>query len=219
MKTIYLARHAQTESNAGTKISINEQIAVTELGKTQAVELSEWFLQSVGQIDGIFVSAYQRTYQTALPLLTKLNKIPVVIDGLHEFNYLNFSNICDKDFLTIKTIADNYWLTFTPDEIDGVELDTPANYQAESFAGFVGRVKRVIEYLKNLPDGTYVVYTHGMWLSMLMWISLNQPTDNNLAMQNFRQFELSIRPKNCEVFCLKFVEGLLAIKKVRGLKD
>lgn len=219
MKTIYLARHAQSESNTGQKISVNKEIDITKLGKEQSMQLADWLLENVGNIDGILISNYQRTYQTALPLMDKLAIEPVILQELHEFNCLNFANIQDKDFWGVKTLAENYWQTFLPNQIDGDELAVPDDWTAESFADFVGRVCRAVQYFKALPDGTYVVYTHGIWLSMLIWLSLNQPVDSNKAMQNFRQFELAIRPNNCEVFCLKFVDDLLAITKARILQD
>lgn len=219
MKTIYLARHAQSESNTGQKISVNKEINITELGKLQSFELTDWLLENIAHIDGILISTYQRTYQTALPLINKLAIEPVILDELHEFNCLNFANVKDKDFWGVKALVENYWQTLTPTQIDGDDLTTPLDWTAESFAEFVGRVKWVVQHFKALPDGVYVVYTHGIWLSMLIWLALNQPVDSNQAMQNFRQFELAIRPNNCEVFCLKFADDLLAITKVRILQD
>lgn len=215
MKTIYLARHAQTYSNTGEKISVNEHIHITALGQKQSQDLANWFLDNVPTIDKVFVSNYQRTHQTAQPLLDKLTKTPVVLSDLHEFNYLNFANIQDKDYQSIVKIAEQYWQTATPDSIDGKDLSVPDNYKAESFGQFVGRVQSALAYFDNLPSGTYVVYTHGVWLSMLRWLILNEPVNDNTAMQNFRQFELAIRPNNCEVFRLDIVGGQFAIKKVR----
>lgn len=216
MKTIYLARHAQTYSNTGEKISINEHIDITELGHTQSQALADWFLDNVPIIDQIFVSNYQRTHQTAQPLLDKLTTTPVILKDLHEFNYLNFANIKDKNIDEIINIANHYWQTATPNDIDGKTLSVPKNWQAESFANFVNRVKSALAYFQALPSGTYVAFTHGVWLSMLRWLILNEPINDNTAMQNFRQFELAIRPNNCDVFCLTLTDNLTDIKKVRS---
>lgn len=219
MKTIYLARHAQSESNTGQKISVNDCIAITKLGQTQSVELADWFCANVPSIDEVFVSTYERTHQTANPLLEKLNKKPIILSDLHEFNTLNFANIKNLDFFGIQHLSDHYWQTADGNHIDGNELSVPDNWRAESFYQFVERVKNALKYFQQLPDGTYVVYTHGIWLSMLRFLLLNEKTHHANSLKKFRQFELSIRPKNCEVFCLTLIENFADIKKVRFRND
>ncbi len=214
MKKIYIVRHGQSHTNAGGKAMPNADIPLTELGQQQAVAVADWLLQTTDKhIDSIGVSKYLRTQQTAQPLVEKTALTPTIIEGLQEFNYLCFETIKGKTVKERMQIAERYWLEQTPNFIDGGD-DT----EAESFAMFVQRTQKVLTHLQTLEDGTHVLYTHGLWISMLIWIILAQPTDSNQAMQNFRQFELSIRAKNCEVFLLSLQEGFLpAISKVRTL--
>lgn len=220
-KIIYLARHAQSESNTGEKISVNEQIAITQTGHAQSHKLADWFLAHITNIEAVFVSNYLRTQQTAKPLieklqsLGKLNRNPEILSELHEFNCLNFANIKGQDFAIVKQIAEHYWQTATPDFVDGADLNVPKNWQAESFDEFVNRVKSAMAYFDALPQGAYVVFTHGIWLSMLHWLILNKTTDSNQAMRDFRQFELANRPNNCDVFCLKIDDGQYEFSKIR----
>lgn len=109
----------------------------------------------------------------------------------------------------LRILADDYWFTFQPTQIDGTG--------AESFAQFSQRVHHVQTFFNQLSTGTYVTFTHGLWISMLIWQMLNQPTDSQQAMQKFRQFELSIRANNCDVFLLTIPDHAPAsIQKVRS---
>ncbi len=214
MKKIYIVRHGQSHTNAGGKAMPNAEIPLTELGQQQAVEVADWLLQETNKdIRSIGISKYLRTQQTAQPLIDKTALNPIIIEGMQEFNYLRFEKIRNKTVKERLQIAERYWLEQSPDFIDGGD-----NTEAESFEMFVQRTQKVLTHLQTLEDGTHVLYSHGLWISMLIWIILTQPTDSNQAMQNFRQFELSIRAKNCEVFLLTLQENCLpAITKVRSL--
>lgn len=210
MKNIYLVRHAQSHANAGGHAMPNADIPITALGQEQANQVADWLIETLGDdIQSISVSAYLRTQQTAQPLLEKTGFEPTIIEGLQEFNYLNFANIEHKTPNEIRGLADNYWLTFEPDTLDGES--------AENFNQFVARVKKVQAYFDTLPEGNHVVFTHGLWISMLVWLMLGQPMDNNIAMQKYRQFEMAIRSKNCEVWQLMLIDNAhLAITKVHS---
>ncbi len=214
MKKIYIVRHGQSHTNAGGKAMPNAEIPLTELGQQQAVSVADWLLQATNKnICSIGVSKYLRTQQTAQPLVEKTALTPTIIEGLQEFNYLCFETIKGKTVEERMQIAERYWLKQAPDFIDGGD-DT----QAENFAMFVQRTQKVLTQLQRLEDGIHVLYSHGLWISMLIWIILAQPTDNNEAMQKFRQFELSIRAKNCEVFLLTLQKDCLpAMTKVRSV--
>ncbi len=210
MKNIYLVRHGETVSNAGGVAIKNSEIPLTALGKEQAKEVATWLLNNVCPIDNVFVSKFIRTHQTAKPLLEKMNREPTVIDGLEEFNYINFSRIKHITAIERHKLSHNYWQTATPDYIDGKD--------AESFNQLQKRISKVLNYFDELPSGNYVVYTHGLWLSMFLWRLLNFSTTSNLAMQQFRQFEQAIKIKNTEVFLFQLQDKLLpSITKVRAL--
>ncbi len=216
MKKIYIVRHGQSHTNAGGDAMPNTEIPLTELGQQQAIAVADWLLQKTDKnIRSIGVSKYLRTQQTAQPLIDKTTLNPTIIEGLQEFNYLCFKTIKDKTVEERLQLATRYWLEQGPDFIDGSD-----ETEAESFDMFVQRTKQVLSHLHTLEDGTHVLYSHGLWISMLIWIILAQPTDSNQSMQNFRQFELSIRAKNCEVFLLTLQEDCLpAITKVRTLAE
>lgn len=215
MKKFYLIRHAQSESNAMQSVRPNADIALTELGTRQACELSDWLISHVPTPKKVFVSSYIRTHQTAQPYLDKIGDTPVVFEPLREFNYLDYEHIKDLTYPQIIKMADEYWARADVDYTDSPDTD--------SFTNLISRVKAVHDEFKRLPDGTYVVFTHGMWLGMLMWQLVHgyhgTPCPRVFNMGKFREFELSVRPKNCEVFVLMMDDVHSAINKVRVRGD
>lgn len=208
MKKIYLIRHAQSESNAGMSIRPNADICLTEYGQRQAHELADWLVQHIEQPKQIFISKYIRTAQTAQPYLTHIGQQAQILDDLFEFNYLDYQKIAHLTYAGLRTEAEQFWLKNDINYQDGAECD--------SFAQFVQRVKNVRQYFDDLEDGIYVVFTHGMWLGMLMWQLLLKNERKIVNMRSFCQFELTVRPKNCEVFLLNYADDITAtIAKVR----
>ena len=215
MKKFYLIRHAQSESNAMQAIRPNHAIALTELGHKQASEVADWLMTHTPTPDKVFVSPYIRTHQTAQPYLDKIGVVPVMIEMLREFNYLDYEHIKDLTYHEIVKMADDYWA-----KADISHTDSPTT---DSFTNLIARVKAVRDEFRALPDGTYVVFTHGMWLGMLMWQLLygyhGTPCPRVFDMIKFREFELAIRPKNCEVFALLDDGTHQAMTKVRTRYD
>ncbi|WP_227431103.1 histidine phosphatase family protein [Psychrobacter sp. I-STPA6b] len=199
MKKIYLVRHGQSHSNAGGEAMINADIPLTELGQHQAEQVAYWLYETLGDnIDSIMVSKFLRTHQTAKPLVDKLGITPTIVEGLQEFDYLSFAKIDGTTLEERRQMAEDYWLTHSPDEMHGGD--------AETYHNFCGRVEQVLAYFRQLPTGNHVAFTHGLWISMLIWQILGQTKDGNRTMQKFVQFERPIRTKNCEVFCLTLLD-------------
>lgn len=211
MKHIYLIRHAQSESNAGVAIRPNSQINITNYGKTQAEQLANWLLSNIDKpVNGVFISPYIRTAQTAEPYLTQTKQQATVIDDLYEFNYFDFEHIKELTFTQLVTKADNYWQT--------EDIDFQDSENTDSYRQFIQRVRNVRQLFQQLPDGCYVIFTHGMWIGMLLWQLLHNDSKRIENMHKFRDFELSIRPKNCEVFLLK-INDIETVRKIRSRQD
>lgn len=208
MKKIYLVRHAQSESNAHLSIRPNPVIRLTQLGMSEADRLCDWLLTHVCEtIDGVFCSHYLRTAQTAEPYLAATSQTAGVIEELHEFDYLDFERIKDLQFDELIKIADEFWHIGDVHYKDGLATD--------SFANFVNRVQAVRQMFREWPDGNYIVFTHGMWIGMLLWQILHADGERVMDMNAFREYELAIRPKNCEVYLLTHIEQLELVTKVR----
>ncbi len=215
MKNIYLVRHGESLSNAGSVAVRNAKIPLTEKGKQQAQAVADWLIQHVNPIDNIFVSKFIRTHQTAQPLVTLTDIQPTIIDGIQEFNYVAFSRIDGLAATERRKLSAQYWQTATPDYIDG---DNDSD--VESFEQLQARMTQAIDYFQALLAGNYVVYTHGLWLSALLWRLLGLPTHDQASMKRFRQFEQAIRIQNGEVFQWQHAENSVpAITKVRAVTD
>ena len=210
MKQIYLIRHGQSNSNAGGEAEPNAQIELTAMGREQAEAVAQWLSDTLGDnIDSINVSKFIRTQQTAQPFVEQMGIQPTGIEGLQEFDYLSFKAIDGTSLNHRRQLADDYWVVF--------DVDDRAGEDSESYREFCTRVADVLEQFKAMPDGNHVVYTHGIWMSMLVWQILGQPYHNNEQMRKFRQFEMSIRPRNCEVLRLTLRDDFPpAITKVRS---
>lgn len=212
MKHIYLIRHAQSESNAGISIRPNADICLTAYGQQQAQDLAEWLVQHIEQPKQIFISKYIRTAQTAQPYLTQIGRGAQILDDLFEFNYLDFQRIAHLTYAQLRVEAEQFWLKNDIYYQDGATTD--------SFAQFIQRVKNVRKVFDELDDGIYVVFTHGMWLGMLMWQILQANESKIINMHQFGQFELAVRPQNCEVFLLDYTNQHTAtMAKVRALQQ
>ncbi len=215
MKNIYFVRHGETVSNAGGVATRNAEIPLTEQGKQQAQAVADWLIQHVNPIDDIFVSKFIRTHQTAQPLVALTDIQPTVINGIQEFNYIAFSRIDGISATERRKLSAHYWQTAEPDYIDG-----DSDSDAESFEQLQARMTQAINYLQALPAGNYVVYTHGLWLSALLWRLLGLPTHDQASMQRFRQFEQAIRIHNGEVFQWQHADNSVpAITKVRAVTE
>jgi len=87
MKTLYFVRHGQTIWNVENKICGATDIALTDLGREQAVKTGE-YIKSLGlNIDEILYSPLQRARDTALSI-SKITGIPASVDNrLIEQNF------------------------------------------------------------------------------------------------------------------------------------
>lgn len=101
MKKLYLIRHAHTKDNELQKYSGYSDTELSETGKKQSHELSE-FLKKHVNVDKIFVSELRRTedtiYEYAKAKGIELKKL----SGLNEMNFGDF------DGLTLKEIEKKY---------------------------------------------------------------------------------------------------------------
>lgn len=213
MKKIYLIRHGQSQSNAGQGTPRpNAEIELTTLGHQQATRVADWVLAHLHEpITAIYVSQYRRTVQTAQPLLDKLQRQAEILPDLHEFNYVSFQQVQNLAFPEVYRLAEHFWQT--------ADVQQRAGDDAESFAEFMQRVERTYQQFCQFDAGTYVVFTHGIWISALKWFLLGQSIDTPKAMQRFHEFEMAIRPKNGDIQLLQIgQDGLSQIQAFASIE-
>lgn len=189
-KTLYLIRHAESEANAGGLSRPEALICLTERGQQQARLLAE-FLLTLPRPPQCWCSAFGRTYETAQPFIqaTGLPLQPQPL--LNEFSCLDFDQIADMSGHERRPLLLAYWQNADPAVKTG---------QADSFEEFSQRVAAARQWLRQVPDGSFL-FTHGIWIGQLMWqaenLTRDDPVENMMA---FRQWQLALTMPNTAVY-------------------
>lgn len=181
MKTIYIVRHGETDSNAASLLQDGTSV-LSEKGKQQAHLLADR-LQHLKH-EHIIVSDYIRTRQTVAPLLEKTTIMPIYSPLLREirrptqfigtsnksFEYKDYKNKAGEH------VADPYW--YFADE--------------ENFFDIKNRIDEFMKYVDTL-DGNIIAISHGRFITFLTLYIITggnitpdiwQSSMHNLAMKN-----------------------------------
>ncbi|ENU28934.1 hypothetical protein F991_03058 [Acinetobacter sp. CIP-A165] len=190
--SIFLIRHAESEANINGRTLSHASISLSENGKRQAEKLCA----ALPRIDHVIISKYQRTYQTAEPILQKYQLIPEINESLHEFSYLSERKCANTNLGDRKLWVNAYW-----ERMDCHFRDAD---DAESFEDLYIRVQNFHEQIKQLADDyiekNLVVLSHGQFLQLLMTlIKRPQPLSREL-MRNFRADLINYPIKNTQIF-------------------
>jgi broad specificity phosphatase PhoE len=186
MRKIWLIRHAESRGNAGEKTDWPHTIALTDLGQRQAVELADHFTVAP---DLIVVSRYLRTVETARPTMARFPNSPIEEWPLHEFTYLDTGNYRGKTQQDRLRPAQEYWERCQPDCRDGEG--------AESFNGFMLRIRDGIDRLRKSRASFTAVFTHGYVMKAILWELLFHGDRSPLPfMRGFREFLNAVPVEN-----------------------
>ncbi len=165
-KKILLIRHAESESNAGLHTSDPASISLTSIGYKQAeniaINLSE-------PPELIVVSSYIRTQQTARPTIKRFPGVPCEEWTIHEFTYLSPEKCENTTKSERLSMVKQYWDLCDPSYCDGSG--------AESFIGFIKRVRSTIDRLKQRKEKFIVLFSHGQFIAALLWLVKNRITE------------------------------------------
>lgn len=195
MSAIYLIRHAESTANAGGLSQPNPEVALTDKGKIQAQELAER-LELVPT--KVVVSNFIRTQQTAQPWLDKLGISAEVDPLIREFDVFGYSLIEGMTGEQRRPLAQQYW--HTPD------LDKRCGEDGETFAEFAARVTTFLHHLSRYEHNS-VLFSHGMFMRLVIWRLLGYPMQTNVHLCAFRKFITTMNIPNTGVFCLQWRDG------------
>lgn len=202
MTEIYLIRHAESTANIGGLSQPNHKIPLSPQGKKQAQALAEHLTIEAQQI---FTSKYQRTQETAAPWLKKIQRSAQIHPLSHEFNPLGFEEIKGLYGTERNPLITEYWQKADPKIQHGED--------AESFYNFAERVKNFLNNIKEIKNNS-IFFTHGMFMRMIIWQSLNMPYKTSKSMQQFHQFH-QFPIENCAIFKLTWQDQKnIAIQKI-----
>jgi broad specificity phosphatase PhoE len=150
-------RHGESISNAGAATSDPASIPLTEYGRNQAEQIAQSY---EARPTLIVVSSYQRTWQTAAPVIARFPEVPVEEWPVQEFTYLEPSRCMGTTGAERRAWVEHYWKSCSAEYCDG-----PG---AESFMDLLRRVRETRSRLEALPTGSQVaVFTHGQFLQAL----------------------------------------------------
>ena len=189
-KTIWFFRHAQSLANADKNFRADDfsipSVSLSPEGYKQAEKLINSF--SVAP-ELIITSSYIRTKQTAAPLLKKYKNVPREEWQTQEFTYLSLERCFDTTMLDRRPWVEEYWQKSDPLRSDGDG--------AESFVDFIGRVKDIIENLKNRKERFIVLFSHEYFIAAVKYLLEKNPKDiTPKEMREFREYFLSNRIPN-----------------------
>ncbi|MEI6864348.1 MAG: histidine phosphatase family protein [Candidatus Adlerbacteria bacterium] len=165
MKKIYFVRHGESETNAGGLIKPAHEIALTELGHTQA----EYVAQRAGKLgaDIIISSSLLRARQTAEHIADR-TELPVeTSDLLVERRYPSIGIGLTHSHPTVKEVVRILEINFGNE--DATHSDE------ETFEEMKERALRSLEYLKNRSEENIIVVTHAIFLCILVGVVLFGP--------------------------------------------
>ncbi|MBL8237260.1 MAG: histidine phosphatase family protein [Bryobacterales bacterium] len=150
-------RHGESTGNAGEATTDPATIPLTERGREQAAHIAKvhWKKPTL-----IVVSPYERTRETAAPLLAQFPDTAVEVWPVQEFTYLAPASCAGTTGAERRPRVERYWSSGGPDERDG-----PG---AESFSDLLRRADDARVRLEALPAGSQAaVFTHGQFLQAL----------------------------------------------------
>lgn len=200
MKTIKIIRHAESESNAGLKTEHPKTIELTSLWKKQAQKLAD---SRSSPVDTIIYSKYDRTYQSAKPLINKFPMANIFQHNLiHEFTYLNPVLYCNTTHKERLKPRESFW--------SSEDINYKDDISTESVQDLITRVVDFTFFLKALTTlsnhNNIVIFSHGEFIRLLLdvlWDSQYDPLndkksrirklfeDRNTAIRNMEVIDLT----------------------------
>jgi len=139
--------------------------------------------------DLIITSPYERTKQTAAPLIEKFPNVPVEEWPIQEFTYLSLDRCNGTTILERKPWTEEYWKKENPFYSDGDG--------AESWLSFMNRASDIIEKIKARKERFIVLFSHEYFIAAIKYILSKEEfeiTPNHI--KDFRQYFLSNRVPN-----------------------
>lgn len=157
MKTVYVVRHGETESNIGGVIRGGAQTALTEKGREQARLVADRCARL--SFDVIVASPFLRTKETAELIREKTG---------HAIEYSDLFTEWDRGASRIGMRTDDPALWAHNDALtenlkSGVRLADEENFDDLNL-----RAERALEYLSNRPERAILHVGHGLFSRILV---------------------------------------------------
>jgi broad specificity phosphatase PhoE len=173
----WLIRHGESESNAGLPTNGPGAAPLTPLGRAQAERTAATFNEPPALIVS---SAFVRSRETARPTRDRFPEVPYEEWPVQEFTFLGSLHGPGTTNAERRPHTIAYWERCDP---------AFANDGGESFKDVVARARDLLDRLARRPGGLTAVFTHGLFMRVLMWSLTTGSTDPDAAaMLAFRRF-------------------------------
>ncbi len=197
--TVWLIRHAESESNAGLATRDTARISLTPKGIEQARRLAQLL---PGPPSLVVTSAYRRSQETAQATLERFPAVRQEVWPVHEFTYLARF----RGQLTTpeqrRPAAEAYWQRCDPFYREGEG--------AETFAELVQRIQSTLERLRQQEPGFVVIFGHATFMRVMYWTLFTGSFA--VSVERMRQYSaigLLLKIPNTAIITLRFgADGL-----------
>jgi broad specificity phosphatase PhoE len=186
MRTIWLIRHGESESNAGQVTASPVCIPLSERGRREAADIAMRFPRAP---DLLVVSGYIRTRLTAEPLLARFPHTEVAERPIHEFTFLAPSRYAGTTIHQRREPVREYWERCAPDFCDGEG--------AETFDDFMRRIRAFLGQLRLESKPFTAIYAHAYIIKAFIWETLYHGDRSSPEfMRGFRALHQNLRIPN-----------------------
>jgi broad specificity phosphatase PhoE len=199
MRTFWLIRHGESESNAGLPVIYPHASVLTATGVAQAHCISQAFTRSP---DLIVSSPYKRAEETALPTRERFPDVPYEVWPVQEFTHISVPQGHLSTLAERKPLADAYWERCDPWYCDGE--------RAESFSSLIDRVSSLYSRLRERDEAFIAIFSHGMFIRAMTWSLLGGPGQITVErMHRFRHFITAYPIFNGAIYPVAFEEAFM----------
>ena len=196
MIKLILIRHAITEDNKSKKLSGNIDSVLSEEGKNQIIELTE-FLQSQS-IDKIYTTTSSRTKHTVEYIAKQRNIDIIEKDCLKEISFGDFEGL---DFNEIKV---KY-----PEEFQKM-IDKGYEYRYPNGESLIDSYNRVSKEIKEIIDDndnkTILICSHGGTIRNII----------TYLISNSYEYHWNFKIDNCSVTILEVDNGFTVVSSMNN---
>jgi 2,3-bisphosphoglycerate-dependent phosphoglycerate mutase len=194
-REVWFIRHGESVANAGGRTTEAATYPLSALGLRQAEQL----VAKLPEPDLIIHSTYHRARQTAEPAIRRFAATPVEAWPVQEVQYLDPALCVGTTQDERRLMAIEYWRRRDP------LFSTPG---AESFTGFIGRVRDALDTLARRREQRVLVFSHGHFMKAIAWLIRTQPAELDAgAMSSFWQFVHEVSVPNCAILPLRIHDG------------
>lgn len=167
--TFYIVRHAQKEEgdffNPGLR---HQDQPISREGREQAQALRAFFADK--EISKIYISAYQRTQQTIMPVAEDFNLVPVLDGRLNEIDNGLFEGRTEEE---IQREFPEEWRAFCERKTDFHYPEGETGGEArDRIAAFLDEVR------ETHGEKDIIIVTHEGWIRLLMCHIMGNPVYN-----------------------------------------